>query len=149
MPVVGYQIDNSDWTKWIGISASNLGRSSLIWRSRRLALARGGAGSLLRWCLTAERGGSAEFEFSRATVVSFRWGLLLRDHSDEGNSIILTLSDGERQRSPATVRRLGRFLTMVRASSGEASAPRTCIEASLNSLLASRLTNCSERRWKS
>jgi hypothetical protein len=71
------------------------------------------------------------------------------DHSDEGNSIMLTLIGGERQRSLATVRQLGRCLAMVRAASGEASVPRTYAEASLNSLLASRLTNCSERRWKS
>jgi hypothetical protein len=46
------------------------------------------------------------------------------------------------------VRRLGRCLATVRAASGEASTPRTCAEASLNSLLASRPTNCSERRRK-
>jgi hypothetical protein len=34
-------------------------------------------------------------------------------------------------------------------ASGEASALRSCAEASLNSLLASRLTNCFERWWKS
>jgi hypothetical protein len=62
---------------------------------------------------------------------------------------MLTLIGGERQRSPAMVRRLDRCLAMVRATSGEASAPRTCVEASLNSLLSSRPTNCSERRQKS
>jgi hypothetical protein len=39
------------------------------------------------------------------------------------------------------VRRLGRWLSMVGAASGEASAPRTCTKASLISLLASRPTN--------
>jgi hypothetical protein len=53
-----------------------------------------------------------------------------------------------RQRSPATVRRLGRCLSTLRTTSGEASAPRTCAKASLSSLLASRPTNCSNRRWK-
>jgi hypothetical protein len=44
----------------------------------------------------------------------------------------------------ATVRRLGWCLATVRVASGKASAPRMCTEASLNSLLASRLTNCFE-----
>jgi hypothetical protein len=96
--------------------------------------------------VTAERGGSPEFKFSRATVVGFRWGLFLRDHSDEGNSIMLTLIGGEWQQSPTMVRRLGRCLVTVRAASGEASAPRTCAKASSSSLLASRLTNCS--KWQ-
>jgi hypothetical protein len=61
---------------------------------------------------------------------------------------MLTLIGGERQRSPATVRQLGWCLSTVRAASGEASAPRTCAKASLSSLLASRLTNCSDRRRK-
>jgi hypothetical protein len=34
------------------------------------------------------------------------------------------------------------------AASGEALTPRTCTKASLSSLLASRPTNCSDRRWK-
>jgi hypothetical protein len=83
-----------------------------------------------------------------STVVSFWWGLFLRDHSDEGNVFMLTLIGGERQRSPATVRRLGRCLLTVRAAFGEASAPRACAKASSSSLLASRPTNCSDRRWK-
>jgi hypothetical protein len=89
-----------------------------------------------------------EFEFSQATVVGFRWGLLLRDHSDEGNVFMLTLIGGEWQRSPAMVRRLGQCLSTVRVASGEASAPRTCAKASFSSLLASRSSNCSDRRWK-
>jgi hypothetical protein len=97
---------------------------------------------------TAECGSSSEFKFSRATVVGFRRGLLLRDHSDEGNVIMLTLIGGERQRSLAMVRQLGRCLALARAASGEASAPRTCAKASSSSLLASRPTNCSERRRK-
>jgi hypothetical protein len=48
----------------------------------------------------------------------------------------------------AMVRRLGRCLAMVKAASSEASAPRACAKASSSSLLASRPTNCSERRWK-
>jgi hypothetical protein len=61
---------------------------------------------------------------------------------------MLTLIDGERQRSPAMVRRLGRCLSTVRVASGEASASRTCTKASLSSILASRPTNCSDRlRW--
>jgi hypothetical protein len=70
-------------------------------------------------------------------MVSFQFGLLLRDHSDEGNVFMLTLIGEEQQRSPATVRRLGRCLSMVRAATGEASAPRTCAKASSSSLLAS------------
>jgi hypothetical protein len=61
---------------------------------------------------------------------------------------MLTLIDGERQRSPATVRRLGRCLSTVREASSEASAPRTCAKASWSSLLDSRPTNCSDRWWK-
>jgi hypothetical protein len=97
--------------------------------------------------VAAERGSSPEFEFSRATVVGFRWGLLLRDHSDEGNVFILTLIGGERQWSPTTVRRLGQCLSMVRAASVEALAPRACAKASLGSLLSSWPTNCSNR-WR-
>jgi hypothetical protein len=145
MPVVGFRINDSDWIKRTGISVSNLGHSSPIQRLRRLAPARGGAGSRSRWRVTAEHGGSPEFEFSRATVVDLWWGLLLRDHSDEGNVFMLTLIGRERQRSPATVRRLGWCLLMVRAASGEASAPRTCAKASSSSLLASRPANCSYR----
>jgi hypothetical protein len=48
----------------------------------------------------------------------------------------------------AMVRRLGRCLVTARAASSEALAPRMYIMASLSSLLASRLINCSERRWK-
>jgi hypothetical protein len=51
---------------------------------------------VLAGCVTAERGGSPKFEFSRATVVGFRWGLLLRDHSDKGNVFMLTLIGRER-----------------------------------------------------
>jgi hypothetical protein len=96
----------------------------------------------------AERGGSPKFEFPRAMVVGFRWGLLLRDHNDEGNVFMLTLIGRERQRNPATVRWLGRCLATVRAASIEALAPRTCAKVSSSSLLASRLANCSERWWK-
>jgi hypothetical protein len=86
-----------------------------------------------------------------SSFLELRWSVSdeicsLQDHSDEGNSIMLTLIGGERQRSPTTVRQLGRCLATLRAASGEASALRTCAEASLNSLLASRPTNCSERR---
>jgi hypothetical protein len=88
----------------------------------------------------------ARVQVSRAMVVSFRSGLLLRDHSDQVNSIRLTLIGGGRQRSPAMVRQLGRCLVMVRAASGEASTPRMCAEASSSSLLASRPINCFERR---
>jgi hypothetical protein len=147
MPVVGFWIDGSNWIKWTGISAFNLRRSSPIRRLRWLAPAGGGAGSRSRRRVVAERGGSPEFEFSRATVVGFRWGLLLRDCSDEGNVFMLTLIGGERQRCPATVRWIDRCLSTVRAASGEASAPRTCVKASLSYLLASRPTNCSNR-WR-
>jgi hypothetical protein len=43
----------------------------------------------------AEHGGSLEFEFSQATMVGFRWDLLLRDHSNEGNMFMVTLIGGE------------------------------------------------------
>jgi hypothetical protein len=46
----------------------------------------------------------------------FRWGLLLRDHSDEGNLIRLTLIGEGRQRSPAMVRRLGRLRALMCAA---------------------------------
>jgi hypothetical protein len=72
-----------------------------------LAPTGGGVGARTRRRGMAERGGSPEFQFSRAMVVSFQWGLLLRGHSGEGNTIMLTLIGGGRQRSPATVRRLG------------------------------------------
>jgi hypothetical protein len=114
----------------------------------RLALAGGGAGSRSRRLITAERGGSPEFGFSRATVVGFRWCFLLQDHNDEGNLIRLTLIGGGRQRSPATVRRLGQCFVTVRAASDEASAPRMCAEAFSNSLLGSWPIYCSERRRK-
>jgi hypothetical protein len=94
------------------------------------------------WRIVAEHGGSPEFKISRATVVGFQWGLLLRDHSDKGNVFMLTLIDREWQRSPTTVRRLGRCLSTVRVASSEALAPRMCAKASLSSLLASRPTNC-------
>jgi hypothetical protein len=61
---------------------------------------------------------------------------------------MLTLIDGEQQRSMAMVRQLGRYLSTVRAASGEASAPRTCAKASSSSLLASRPTNCSDQQQK-
>jgi hypothetical protein len=41
-----------------------------------------------------------------------------------------------------------RCLSMVRAASSEASAPRMCAKASLSSLLTSRSTNCSDWRRK-
>jgi hypothetical protein len=69
-------------------------------------------------------------------------------HNDEGNMFMLTLIGGERQWSPAMVRQLTRCLSTVRAASGEDSAPRTCAKASSSSLLASRPTNCSDRRRK-
>jgi hypothetical protein len=61
---------------------------------------------------------------------------------------MLTLVGGERQRSPATVRRLGRCLSTVRVASDEALAARMCAKASLSSLLASRPTNYSDRGEK-
>jgi hypothetical protein len=138
MPVVGFRIDDTYWIKRTGISTSYLSHSSPIRRLRRLAPPGGGTGLRSRRRVTAESGGSPEFEFPRDMVVGFRWGLLLRDHSDEGNMFMLTLIDGERQQSPA----------MVRVASGEASASRTCTKASLSSILASRPTNCSDRlRW--
>jgi hypothetical protein len=136
--------------RWVAISSSQPMQESpvLIWQLRRLASARGGVGSCSRRCVATERGGSPEFEFSWATVVGFHWGLLLRNHNDEGNIFILTLIDGERQRSPTTVGRLGRCLSMVSVASGEASAPRTCAKASSSSLLASWLSNYPDQQWK-
>jgi hypothetical protein len=136
-----------DW--WLRLNQANwyLGCSSTIWRLMRLAPAGCGARSRLRRRIAAERGGSPELEFSWATVVGFWWGLLLWDHNDEGNVFMLTLTSGERQRSPAMVRRLGRCLSTVRAASGEALAQRTCAKDSLSSLLASRPTNCSNQ-WQ-
>jgi hypothetical protein len=92
--------------RWLRLNQSNwyLSHSSPIRRLRWLAPAGGGADSFSRWCIMAERGGSPEFEFFWATVVGFRRGLLLRDHSNEGNVFMLTLIGRERQRSPATVR---------------------------------------------
>jgi hypothetical protein len=68
--------------------------------------------------------------------------------SDEGNMFMLTLICGEQQRSLATVRQLGRCLSMVRVASCEDSTPRTCTKDSSSSLLDSRPTNCSDRWWK-
>jgi hypothetical protein len=112
----------------------------------RLAPAGGSVGSRSWRRVTAEHRGSPEFEFSRVTVVSFRNGLLLRDHNDEGDVFMLTLISGEWQQSP--VRRLDRCLSTVRVAPGEALALRTCAKASLSSLLASQPTNCSDRRRK-
>jgi hypothetical protein len=70
------------------------------------------------------------------------------NHSNKGNVFMLTLISKERQQSPAMVRWLGRCLSMVRVASSKASAPRTCAKASSSSLLASRPTNCSDRRRK-
>jgi hypothetical protein len=47
----------------------------------------GGVGSRSRRRVAAERGGSPEFKFSWATVVGFLNGLLLRDHSNEGERV--------------------------------------------------------------
>jgi hypothetical protein len=116
-------------------SASKRGHSSSIRRSRQLALVGGGAGD------------SPEFEFSWATVVGFQWGLLLLDHSNEGNVIMLTIIGGERQRGPAMVRQLGGCLATVRAAFGKASALRTCAKACSTSLIAPRPTNCS-KQWQ-
>jgi hypothetical protein len=134
--------------RWVAIVSSQLMQESpdANLMTEAAGYGRGGISSCSRQRVAVERGGSPEFEFSRATVVVFRWGLLLRDHRDEGNVFMLTLIDRERQRSPATVRRLDRCLSTVRAASGEASAPGTRAKASLSSLLASRLTNCSDRR---
>jgi hypothetical protein len=103
----------------------------------------------------AREGVSRPSAVSRRSLsfLELRWSISdeicsLQDHSVEGNSIMLTLIGGERQQSPTTVRRLDRCLATVREASGEASAPRACAEASLNSLLASRPTNCSEWRRK-
>jgi hypothetical protein len=132
-----------------GVSRLLISTVPPIRRLGRLAPAGGGAGSRSWRRAMAERCGSLEFGFSRDMVVDFRWGLILQDHNDEGNSMRLTLIGGGQQRSPATGRWLGRCLVMVRATFDEASAPKTCAEASSSSLLASRPTNCSERRWKS
>jgi hypothetical protein len=148
MPAVDLVIRVQDLSPQRGISASNLGRSSPIRRLGWLAPAGGGTG-LCSWRRsTAKRGGSTEFRFSRATVVGFWWGLLLWDHSDEGNLIRLSLIGGGWQRSPSKVRLLGQCLVMVSMASGEASAPKTCAEASLSSLLASWPINYSKRRQK-
>jgi hypothetical protein len=136
--------------RWVAIGSSQRCKShpASIRRLRRLAPVGGGAGSRSRRRIAAERDGSPEFEFSRATVIGFRWGLLLRDHSDEGNMFMLTLIGGEQQQSPTMVRWLGWCLSTVRAASGEASALRTCTKSSLSSLLASQPTNCSDPWWK-
>jgi hypothetical protein len=87
------------------------------------------------WCLTRvwvflSHGGRFSMRF--APTGSQRWGEL-----DYANLI---------RRRAATVRWLSRRLVTVRVASGEALAPRTCVEASSSSLLASRLINCS-KRW--
>jgi hypothetical protein len=115
----------------------------------------GAAGSIRRWCglaLTAVRHGRA-WRLAGVQVFSSHGGRFPMRFAPtgaqhEGNSIRLTLISGARQQNPAMVRRLGWHLVTVRAASGEASAPRTCAGASSSSLLASRLINCSERRWK-
>jgi hypothetical protein len=86
-------------------------------------------GSASRPSMTAQRSSS---------FLKLRWSLLLlQDHGNKGNVFMLTLIGEEWQRSPATVRWLGRCLAMVRVASGEASAPWMCAKASLSSLLAS------------
>jgi hypothetical protein len=79
-----------------------------------------------------------QFSMRFAPTGSQRWG----EH------VYANFIGGEQQWSSTTVRQLDWGLSMVRAASGEASAPSTCAKASLSSLLASRLTNCSDRWWK-
>jgi hypothetical protein len=71
-----------------------------------------------------------------SSFLELRWSVF-----DEVCSYGITTARG-------TVRWLSRCLSTVRAASSEASAPRTCAKASLSSLLASRPTNCSDRRRK-
>jgi hypothetical protein len=130
--------------RWVAIGSSQLMQES----PSADPIAEAAGSSRGRRPVVAEHSGSPEFKFSRATVVSFRQGLLLQDHNDEGNVFMLTLINREQQQSLAMVRRLCRCLSMVRAASGEASAARTCAKASFSSLLASRPTNCSDRRQK-
>jgi hypothetical protein len=66
----------------------------------------------------AERGCSLEYRFSRVMVVGFRWGLLLRDHNDEGNSFMLTLVGGGRQWGLAMVRWLSWLQVSMGMNSG-------------------------------
>jgi hypothetical protein len=70
--VVDLEFYSLDEIKRKGISDSNLGLSSPIQWSRRLAPAGGGADSRSWRRVMAERGGSPKFEFSRAMVVGFR-----------------------------------------------------------------------------
>jgi hypothetical protein len=84
----------------------------------------------------AERGGLLGFRFSRAMVVGFRWGLLLWERNDKGNSFMLTLFGVGWQRGLAMARWLGwPRVTMCAASDG-ALASRTGWEPSLRPPLA-------------
>jgi hypothetical protein len=84
----------------------------------------------------------------RAMVVSFRWGLLLRDHNDEGNWFMLTLVGGGWQQGLATVGRLGWPLVMMCAASGSAPSSRTGWEPFLRPPLAPWLTQLLQEKVK-
>jgi hypothetical protein len=108
------------------------------------------------WARARARGGVSRLSAVASQSSSFlklRWSVFdevcsYRIKATRGNMFMLTLIGGERQWSPATVRRLGRCLVMVRVASGEASAPRTCAKASSSSLPASQPTNWSDQRRK-
>jgi hypothetical protein len=94
---------------------------------------------------TAEVVGSGQGQRRLTLVVArhsrARWLAGVRVFLSYGGRFFMRFAPtgSQRQQSPAT----------VRVASGEASGPRTCAKASLSSLLASRPTNCSDRRWKS
>jgi hypothetical protein len=104
---------------------------------------------------TAEVVGSGQGQRRLTLVVArhsrARWLAGVRVFLSYGGRFFMRFAPmgSQRQQSPATVRQLGRCLSTLRVASGEASGPRTCAKASLSSLLASRPTNCSDRRWKS
>jgi hypothetical protein len=72
----------------------------------------------------------------------------LRDLDDARNPsyslVIANMGHG----GPAVTAWFRQTTTVAGSPLGGASAPRTCVEASSSSPLASRPINCSERRWK-
>jgi hypothetical protein len=65
-----------------------------------------------------------------------------------GERVYANLNGQRAATKPSNMKMLNRWLSTMGAASGEASVPRMCAEASLSFLLASRPTNCSDRRWK-
>jgi hypothetical protein len=74
--------------------------------------------------------------------------LFLRDLDDARNPFYSLVTANTGHGGPAVTVRFDRTSTVAGSPLGGAPAPRTCVEASSSSPLASRPINCSERRRK-